>query len=68
MPNPSGKGFVDCMLLGGGGRPIALVEAKRTCQDPAAGSQQSKLYADLRQKSLKSVRIPALSFLASEYF
>lgn len=47
MPNPSGRGFVDYVLLGDDGRPLALVEAKRTCQDPAAGRQQAKLYADL---------------------
>ena len=46
MPNPSGRGAVDYVLLGDDGRPLALVEAKRTCKDPAAGRQQAKLYAD----------------------
>ena len=50
MPNASGRGFVDYVLLGDDGRPLALVEAKRTCQDPAAGRQQAKLYADLLEK------------------
>ena len=47
MPNPSGKGSVDYVLLDDDGHPLALVEAKRTCKDPAAGRQQAKLYADL---------------------
>ena len=51
MPNASGKGFVDYMLLGDDGRPLALVEAKCTCKDPAAGRQQAKLYADLLEKT-----------------
>lgn len=50
MPNPTGKGFVDYVLLGDDGRPLALVEAKRTCKDPAAGRQQAKLYADLLEQ------------------
>ncbi|MBD5155671.1 MAG: DEAD/DEAH box helicase family protein [Oscillibacter sp.] len=50
MPNPSGRGFVDYVLLGGDGRPLALVEAKRTCKDPAAGRQQAKLYADILEQ------------------
>lgn len=50
MPNASGRGRVDYVLLDDDGRPLALVEAKRTCQDPAAGRQQAKLYADLLEK------------------
>ena len=30
MPNEQGKGFVDYVLWGGDGKPLALVEAKRT--------------------------------------
>ncbi|MDE7219543.1 MAG: DEAD/DEAH box helicase family protein, partial [Oscillospiraceae bacterium] len=50
MPNPSGRGFVDYVLLGDDGRPLALVEAKRTCKDPAAGRQQARLYAELLEE------------------
>src|SRR5205085_5110275 len=32
------------------GRPLALVEAKRTTKDPAVGKQQAKLYADCLEK------------------
>ncbi len=50
MPNASGRGAVDYVLLDDDGRPLALVEAKRTCKDPAAGRQQAKLYADLLEQ------------------
>ncbi len=46
MPNNQGKGFVDYVLWGDNGRPLGLVEAKRTRRDPRAGQQQAKLYAD----------------------
>lgn len=46
MPNAEGKGFVDYVLWGDDGKPLGLVEAKRTRRDPRAGQQQAKLYAD----------------------
>jgi type I restriction enzyme R subunit len=46
MPNNEGKGFVDYVLWGDDGKPLALVEAKRTKKDPKVGQQQAKLYAD----------------------
>jgi len=46
MPNNQGKGFIDYVLWGDDGKPLALVEAKRTRRDPRAGQQQAKLYAD----------------------
>ena len=46
MPNEKGIGFVDYVLWGNDGRPMALVEAKRTKRDPRVGQQQAKLYAD----------------------
>ena len=46
MPNNHGKGFVDYVLWGDDGKPLGLVEAKRTRRDPSAGQQQAKLYAD----------------------
>jgi type I restriction enzyme R subunit len=46
MPNNKGKGFVDYVLWGDDGKPLALVEAKRTRRDARAGQQQAKLYAD----------------------
>ena len=46
MPNDTGKGFVDYVLWGDDGKPLALVEAKRTKRSPKEGQQQAKLYAD----------------------
>jgi type I restriction enzyme, R subunit len=42
----SGQGFVDYVLWGDDGKPLGLVEAKRTRRDPRVGQQQAKLYAD----------------------
>jgi type I restriction enzyme R subunit len=50
MPNRPGKGFVDYVLWGDDGKPLGLVEAKRTRRDPRAGQQQAKLYADCLEK------------------
>ena len=46
MPNTKGEGFVDYVLWGTDGKPLAVVEAKRTTKSPQAGKQQAKLYAD----------------------
>ena len=50
MPNAPGVGYVDYVLRGDDGKPLALVEAKRTRKDPRAGQQQAKLYADCLEK------------------
>lgn len=49
MPNNQGIGFVDYVLWGDDGLPLALVEAKRTRKDATVGQQQAKLYADCLQ-------------------
>lgn len=46
MPNPKGLGYVDYVLFGENGKPLALIEAKRTSLDVNQGKQQAKLYAD----------------------
>lgn len=46
MPSGKGVGYVDYVLWGDDGLPLALVEAKRTSVDPHQGQQQAKLYAD----------------------
>jgi type I restriction enzyme R subunit len=46
MPSQSGDGFVDYVLWGSDGKPLAVVEAKRTKKDARVGLQQAKLYAD----------------------
>lgn len=46
MPPDGGVGFVDYVLWGDDGLPLAVVEAKRTAHSAAKGQQQAKLYAD----------------------
>ncbi|HET7370481.1 MAG TPA: DEAD/DEAH box helicase family protein [Gammaproteobacteria bacterium] len=46
MPNNKGIGYADYVLWGDDGKPLAVVEAKKTTADAAAGRQQAKLYAD----------------------
>jgi type I restriction enzyme R subunit len=50
MPNEKGRGFVDYVLWGDDGRPLAVVEAKRTKKSAPIGQQQAKLYADCLEK------------------
>ena len=50
MPNAEGKGFVDYVLWGDDGKPLGLVEAKRTRRDARVGQQQAKLYADCLER------------------
>lgn len=50
MPNTEGKGFVDYVLWGDDGKPLGLVEAKRTRRDARVGQQQAKLYADCLER------------------
>ena len=40
----------DYVLFDDTHRPIAVLEAKRACNDVAVGRQQAKLYADLLEK------------------
>lgn len=44
--NPSGKGYLDYVLWGDDGLPLAVIEAKRTMADPRKGKRQAELYAD----------------------
>lgn len=46
MPNHSGDGFVDYVLWGDDGKPLGIIEAKRTQRDARVGQQQAKLYTD----------------------
>ena len=50
MPNHAGMGYVDYVLWGDDGKPLGLVEAKRTRRDPRVGQQQAKLYADCLER------------------
>lgn len=46
MPNGAGTGYADYVLWGDDGKPLGVVEAKKSTVDPAVGQQQAKLYAD----------------------
>lgn len=48
--NPTGLGFVDYVLFGDNGLPLAVVEAKKTARDPREGRHQAILYANCLEK------------------
>lgn len=50
MPNNSEVGFADYILYDDSHKPLAIIEAKRTCVGVEKGRQQAKLYADLVEK------------------
>ena len=50
MPNASGVGFCDYVLYGKDGKPLAIVEAKKTSVDAVVGVQQVKTYGDCMKK------------------
>ena len=47
---PSQKGYCDYVLFGKDGRPLAVVEVKRTSKDPNIGRKQASLYADCLER------------------
>ncbi len=40
------KGFIDYVIFGSDGKPLAVIEAKKTSVDPAVGKHQAELYAE----------------------
>lgn len=51
-PDYEGAGFADYVLLDASGKPIAVVEAKRSARDELAGKRQAADYADaIRDKT-----------------
>jgi len=46
MPSTQGVGYADYVLWGDDGKPLAVIEAKRTRRNPREGQQQARLYAD----------------------
>ena len=50
MPNATGQGFVDYVLWGDDGKPLGLIEAKRTRRDARVGQRQAELYADCLER------------------
>ncbi|MCE8527904.1 DEAD/DEAH box helicase family protein [Ruegeria pomeroyi] len=50
QPTQTGEGSADYILWNDDGKPLAVVEVKRTAEDPAKGKMQAKYYADGLQK------------------
>ncbi len=50
MPNNEGKGYCDYVLFGRNGKPLAVIEAKRTSKSEDVGKHQAELYADCLEK------------------
>ena len=44
--NPKGNGYADYVLWGDDGKPLAVIEAKRTCKEAEVGKHQAFLYAN----------------------
>lgn len=50
LPTPSGDGFADYVLYGDDGKPLAVIEAKKTAKDARQGGEQARQYADALEK------------------
>ena len=50
MPNSHDTGYADYVLYGSNGRPLAVVEAKRTSASAIKGKHQAELYADCLER------------------
>lgn len=50
MGIPGQLGYVDYVLFGKDGLPLAVIEAKRTSKDPNTGRKQAVLYADCLER------------------
>jgi len=48
--NPNGNGYADYVLWGADGKPLAVVEAKKTMRDAEEGRVQAGLYADCLER------------------
>ena len=48
--NPTGNGFADYVLFGDDGKPLALIEAKKSVVNEEQGRVQACLYADALEK------------------
>lgn len=45
MPTESGDGYADYVLYGDDGKPLAVIEAKKTAKDARVGGEQARIYA-----------------------
>ncbi len=57
LSNASGLGFCDYVLYGKDGKPLAIVEAKKTSVDPIVGQQQVREYGKCMEKKYGYVPI-----------
>ena len=60
--NPSGIGYVDYVLWGDDGNPLAVIEAKKTMVSPKKGKQQAVLYADCLEQMNKDKQRPIIFY------
>ena len=47
---PGQRGYIDYLLLGKDGKPLAILEAKRTMHSPDKGLQQARLYSECLER------------------
>lgn len=50
QPTPSGIGYADYVLWDDDGKPLAVIEAKKTTVSPETGRKQAELYANALEK------------------
>lgn len=50
MPTESREGYADYVLYGDDGKPLAVVEAKKTAKDARIGQEQARIYATCLEK------------------
>jgi len=50
QPTPTGLGYADYVLWDDNGKPLAVIEAKKTAESPEKGRNQARLYADGLEK------------------
>ena len=55
-PTKSEVGYADYVLYDDAHRPLAVIEAKRTCVDPSKGRQQAQEYAKILERSMAAAR------------
>jgi type I restriction enzyme R subunit len=54
MPTESRVGFADYVLYGDDGKPLAVIEAKKTAKDAVVGAEQARIYADCLERETGS--------------
>ncbi|MEQ1632017.1 MAG: DEAD/DEAH box helicase family protein, partial [Planctomycetota bacterium] len=50
MPTESREGFADYVLYRDDGKPLAVIEAKKTAKDSRQGAEQARIYADCLER------------------